>query len=41
MMKELELKATPIDRYIVTTDSNHQLNVYPNLINRPQSIKSE
>ncbi|QQZ09392.1 IS3 family transposase [Heyndrickxia vini] len=28
MMKEMGLRATPIEKYVVTTDSNHDLTIY-------------
>lgn len=33
-MKELGLSATPKGKFVVTTDSNHGLKVYPNLVKR-------
>ncbi|WP_246202608.1 IS3 family transposase [Virgibacillus doumboii] len=33
-MREMGLRATPKERYIVTTDSNHNMYVYPNLLNQ-------
>jgi len=33
-MKELALRATPLQRYVATTDSNHAQPIYPNLIKR-------
>jgi putative transposase len=39
MMKEMGLKATPKEKYVVTTDSNHDLNIYPNLVNRQFTVK--
>lgn len=33
-MKTLGLRATPIQKYIGTTDSNHSHPIYPNLVNR-------
>lgn len=33
-MQELGLKATPLKKYVVTTDSDHHLTIYPNLVNR-------
>ena len=38
MMKKMGLKATPRERYVVTTDSNHNLNIYPNLIKRQFNV---
>jgi putative transposase len=34
MMQQLGLRATPAERYVVTTDSNHDLRIYPNLLNQ-------
>jgi putative transposase len=34
MMRELGLKATPEEKYVVTTDSNHALPIYSNLLKR-------
>jgi len=34
IMKEMGLKATPKEKFVVTTDSNHDLNIYPNLLDR-------
>src|SRR5690625_2922999 len=34
MMNELGLVATPPKRYTNTTDSNHNLQIYPNLVNQ-------
>jgi putative transposase len=39
MMQELGLRATPEERYVVTTDSSHDLRIYPNLLNRAFNIK--
>lgn len=33
-MRELGLTATPKEKFIVTTDSNHSYPIYPNLVNR-------
>ncbi|MET1247270.1 IS3 family transposase [Sporolactobacillus sp. STCC-11] len=33
-MKAMGLRATPKKRYVATTDSRHDLKVYPNLLNR-------
>jgi putative transposase len=38
-MKELGLTATPKERFVVTTDSNHNLNVYPNLVKRQFNVE--
>lgn len=34
LMREMGLRATPKKKYIITTDSNHDYNVYPNLLNQ-------
>ncbi|WP_420490156.1 IS3 family transposase [Neobacillus drentensis] len=39
IMKELGFKATPKEKFVVTTDSNHDLNIYPNHLNRQFSVK--
>lgn len=33
-MKGLGLRATPLQKYLTTTDSNHDQKIYPNLVNR-------
>lgn len=33
-MKEMGLKAIPEEKYVVTTDSNHDMTIYPNVLNR-------
>lgn len=38
MMKEMGLRAIPEEKYVVTTDSNHDLTVYPNLLNQDFSV---
>lgn len=38
-MKELALRATPRQRYLVTTDSNHTQAIYPNLVNRQFDVQ--
>lgn len=38
-MKELGLRATPLDKYKVTTDSNHDHLIYPNTINREFNVE--
>lgn len=38
MMKEMGLKATPEGKYVVTTDSNHDLPVYPNLLDQDFNV---
>ena len=37
-MQELDLRATPLEKYVVTTDSNHDLTIYPNLVRRQFDI---
>jgi putative transposase len=39
IMQELGLRATPEERYVVTTDSNHDLHIYPNLLDRKFNVK--
>nr|WP_231514867.1 IS3 family transposase [Oceanobacillus salinisoli] len=39
MMKEMGLRATPKERYINTTDSNHNLRIYPNLLNQDFNVE--
>ncbi|MFE8702968.1 IS3 family transposase [Cytobacillus sp. FJAT-54145] len=39
IMKEMGLMATPKDKYVVTTDSEHDLHIYPNLVNRQFSVE--
>ena len=39
MMKEMGLKATLPEKFVVTTDSNHDLNIYPNRLNRQFSVE--
>lgn len=39
MMREMGLKATQKEKYVVTTDSNHDLNIYPNTLNRQFSVE--
>ncbi len=33
-MQEMGLRATPLEKYVVTTDSDHDLTIYPNLVKR-------
>ncbi|UOE93515.1 IS3 family transposase [Alkalihalobacillus sp. LMS39] len=40
LMKEMGLKATPEEKYIVTTDSNHDERIYPNLLNQNFKVDS-
>lgn len=39
MMKEMGLKAILEEKFVVTTDSNHDMNVYPNLLDRQFNVK--
>lgn len=39
MMKEMGLSAKPKEKYVVTTDSNHDLPIYPNLVKRQFNVK--
>jgi putative transposase len=39
MMKEMGLNATLPQKFVVTTDSNHDLNIYPNILNRQFSVE--
>lgn len=39
MMKEMGLTATPKEKFVITTDSNHDLNTYPNLLNRQFNVE--
>lgn len=34
LMQEMGLRATPKEKYIMTTDSNHDYHIYPNLLNQ-------
>lgn len=34
MMQEMGLSAAPKEKYVVTTDSNHDLKIYPNIVKR-------
>jgi len=38
MMREMGLKATQPEEFVVTTDSNHDLNIYPNILDRQFSV---
>jgi len=38
MMKEMGLKATLKEKFVVTTDSNHDYKTYPNLLNRQFNV---
>lgn len=37
-MQEMGLKATPTEKYVVTTDSDHDRTVYPNLVKRTFNV---
>lgn len=37
-MKEMGLRAIPIERFMVTTDSNHSQHIYPNLLDRKFNV---
>lgn len=39
MMREMGLKATQKEKFMVTTDSNHDLIIYPNILNRQFSAE--
>jgi transposase InsO family protein len=39
MMREMGLKATQKEKFVVTTDSNHDLIIYPNILNRQFSAE--
>jgi transposase InsO family protein len=39
MMKEMGLTATLKEKFVVTTDSNHDLNIYPNQLNRQFTVE--
>jgi transposase InsO family protein len=39
IMHEMGLKATQKEKFVVTTDSDHDLNVYPNILNRQFKVK--
>jgi putative transposase len=39
-MKEMGLKAIPEEKYIVTTDSDHDMTIYPNLVNRQFDVET-
>jgi putative transposase len=34
LMQEMGLRATPQEKYVMTTDSNHDFHIYPNLLNQ-------
>ncbi|QTC42285.1 hypothetical protein I7V34_03215 [Bacillus sp. V3] len=39
-MKEMGLKAIPEEKYVVTTDSDHDMTIYPNLVNRQFNVET-
>jgi len=39
LMQEMGLRATPLEKYVVTTDSNHDLNIYPNVLNQKFQVE--
>jgi transposase InsO family protein len=39
IMSEMGLKATQKEKFVVTTDSDHDLNVYPNILKRQFKVK--
>jgi putative transposase len=39
IMKEMGLKATQKEKFVVTTDSDHDLNIYPNILDRQFNVK--
>jgi putative transposase len=39
MMNEMGLKATQQEKFVVTTDSNHELTIYPNKLNRQFNVE--
>jgi putative transposase len=39
IMREMGLKATQIEKFVVTTDSNHDFNIYPNVLDRQFNVK--
>lgn len=40
MMCELGIRATPKQRYVATTDSKHNLRIYPNLLNQAFTVQT-
>lgn len=38
MMREMGLRATQPEKFVITTDSNHDLNTYPNVLNRKFNV---
>lgn len=38
LMKKMDLKATQQEKFVITTDSNHELKTYPNLLNRQFNV---
>ena len=39
LMKEMGLTATPKEKYVVTTDSKHNLPIYPNVLDRQFNVE--
>lgn len=39
IMREMDLRATQKEKFVVTTDSNHNLSIYPNLLNRQFNVE--
>jgi putative transposase len=37
-MSEMDISATPEEKYVTTTDSNHTLQIYPNLLKRSFTV---
>lgn len=38
LMQEMGLRATPQEKYVMTTDSNHDLHIYPNILNQEFNV---
>lgn len=38
LMREMGLRATPLEKFVNTTDSNHNLHVYPNLLEQEFNV---
>ena len=38
-MREMGLKATQKEKFVVTTDSDHDLKIYPNILNRQFNVE--
>lgn len=39
IMREMDVRATQKEKFVVTTDSNHTLSIYPNLLNRQFNVE--